>query len=133
MTRDDCLARLATVSVGRLGVTLRALPVILPVNFRLHEDRIVLRSVPGSKLDAATTGAVVAFEADDHDPDGTWGWSVLVQGIATEVTDADELAVLRSLHLNAWAFPAGEAHRFLSIDTDLVSGRRFERSQGFRT
>ena len=133
LTRDECLAHLGKVSVGRLGVTIRALPVILPVNFVMHEGAIVLRSVPGSKLDAATADAVVAFEVDEHDPEGRWGWSVLVQGVAQEVTDPAELAVLRTLRITPWAFPAGEAQRFLRIDTELVSGRRFRRSESFRS
>ncbi len=132
LTRDECLAHLGKASVGRLGVTIRALPVILPVNFAMHEGAIVLRSVPGSKLDAATAGAVVAFEVDDHDSEGEWGWSVLVQGIAHEVTDPTEVAVLRTLRITPWAFPAGEAQRYLRIDTELVSGRRFHRSEAFR-
>jgi uncharacterized protein len=132
MTRDECLSRLPTVSVGRLGVTLRALPAIIPVNFAMDDDLVVIRSVPGSKLEAATSGMVVAFEADDHAPDGSWGWSVLVQGIAEQVTDPDELAALRTLHVNAWAFPAGEADTFLRIPTEVVSGRRFEHSAAFR-
>ncbi len=107
MTRAECLAQLGTVSVGRLGVTIRAMPAILPVNFAMHDERVVLRSVPGSKLDMATTASVVAFEADDHAPDGTWGWSVLVQGIAEEVTDPGELQALRALDLRAWAYPTG--------------------------
>lgn len=132
LTRDECLAHLDKVSVGRLGVTIRALPAILPVNFRLHDGQVVLRSVTGSKLDAATAGSVVAFEADDHDPDGAWGWSVLVQGVAHEVTDPGEIAVLRTLRITPWAFPDGQADRYLRIDTELVSGRRFHRSEAFR-
>ena len=132
LTRDECLAHLGKVSVGRLGVTIRALPVILPVNFAVHEGQVVLRSVAGSKLDAATAGAVVAFEADDHAPDGAWGWSVLVQGVAQEVTDPAEVAVLRSLRITPWAYPDGQADRFLRIDTEIISGRRFRRSEAFR-
>ncbi len=132
LTRDECLAHLGKVSVGRLGVTIRALPAIVPVNFAMHEGQVVLRSVPGSKLDAATAGAVVAFEADDHDPAGVWGWSVLVQGIAQEVTDPTEVAVLRQLRVTPWAYPDGQADRYLRIDTELVSGRRFHRSESFR-
>lgn len=78
------------------------------------------------------SGAVVAFEADDHDPVGAWAWSVLVQGIAEEVTDPTELAVLRTLRITPWAYPDGQADRFLRIDTELVSGRRFHRSEAFR-
>ena len=132
LSRDECLAHLGKVSVGRLGVTIRALPAILPVNFAVHEGQVVLRSVPGSKLDAATAGAVVAFEADDHGPEGAWGWSVLVQGIADEVTDPCEIAVLRRLRIAPWAYPDGQANRYLRIDTELISGRRFHRSESFR-
>ena len=126
LTRTECLTRLASVSVGRLGVTIRALPAILPVNHLLHDDAVVIRSVEGSKLDAATAGAVVAFEADDHAVDGSWGWSVLVQGLAEEVTRPDEVAVLERLPLAPWAVDPLEAHRFLRISTELVSGRRFD-------
>lgn len=133
LSRAECLSLLPTVSVGRLGVSIQALPAILPVNFVLHDEEIILRSVAGTKLDAATAQAVVAFEADDYGPDGEWGWSVLVQGVAEEITDADELAAVRSLRIAAWAFPAGEAYRYLKIDTKLISGRKFARSSSFRT
>ncbi len=132
LSRAECLAHLATVSVGRLGLSIRALPAILPVNFALHDEDVVLRTVPGTKLDAATAQAVVAFEADAHDPDGAWGWSVLVQGVAREITAPDELAAARALRLQAWAFPAGEAYRYLRIATEVIGGREFRRSSAFR-
>lgn len=133
LSRAECLSYLQTVAVGRLGVSIQALPAILPVNFVLHGDKIVIRSVPGTKLDSATAQAVVAFEADEYGPNGEWGWSVLVQGLAEEVTDPDELAELRELHLAAWAFPSGEAYRYFTIDTQVISGRRFNKSSSFRT
>lgn len=133
LSRAECLSLLPTVSIGRLGVSIQALPAILPVNFVLHDDRIVLRSVPGTKLDAATTQAVVAFEADDYGPNGEWGWSVLVQGVAEEVTEPTELAEVRSLHIAAWAFPGGDAYRYLRIETEFISGRKFTRSSSFRS
>lgn len=132
LSRTECLALLGGASVGRLGVSIGALPAILPVNYCLLDDAVVVRTVPGSKLDAATTQAVVAFEVDHHEPDGTSGWSVLVQGVAEEATDPIELAELRALPLRAWAFPSGEAHRFLRIDTELISGRTFRVSPSFR-
>ena len=35
LSREECLSLMATVSVGRLGVSIDALPAILPVNFVL--------------------------------------------------------------------------------------------------
>ena len=131
LTREECLALLGTVSVGRLGVSIDALPAILPVNFVLHGDAVVLRSVPGTKLDAALKQRVVAFEADSYSEDGTQAWSVLVRGVASAVTAETQLAELRALPLHAWAFPDGADH-FVAIATTMVSGRRFDRSAGRR-
>jgi uncharacterized protein len=127
LSREECLSLLATAKVGRLGVSIAALPAILPVNFQLYRDQIVIRTVPGTKLHAAVAQAVVAFEVDDYAGEGTWGWSVLVRGTGAEIIDPIELAEVRSLPLQAWAFRGGEpADRFLRIETTLVTGRRFD-------
>jgi nitroimidazol reductase NimA-like FMN-containing flavoprotein (pyridoxamine 5'-phosphate oxidase superfamily) len=41
---------------------------VLPVNFCLDAERIVLRTGEGTKLDAASRNAVVSFEVDEIDP-----------------------------------------------------------------
>ena len=125
LPRDRCLELLTTVALGRIGVSIGALPVILPVNFVVLRDQIVFRTVPGTKLDAAIVRRVVAFEADDHERDGAWGWSVLVQGVASEIVDPDDLAEVRALALDPWAFENGAADRFVRVETTRVSGRRF--------
>ena len=127
LDRDECLKLLATVPVGRIGVTIGALPVVLPVNFALVGSNIVIRTVPGTKLDAATRRAVVAFEVDSFAQDGSWGWSVLVQGVCAEVADAAERASLAASAVPAWAFTDGVAERFVRIETSFVNGRRFRR------
>jgi nitroimidazol reductase NimA-like FMN-containing flavoprotein (pyridoxamine 5'-phosphate oxidase superfamily) len=127
LDRAECLRLLETVPVGRLAVTIGALPAILPVNFAIVGDRIVVRTVPGTKLDAATMHAVVAFEADSYAPDGSSGWSVMVQGLCSEVVEPAELTALGASPLRAWAFDEGAATRFVRIDLSFVSGRRFRR------
>ena len=72
------------------AITVGALPAVLPINFRLVDDRIVFRTSGGAKLDAATRNAVVAFEVDDMEPLSHTGWSVMVTGMAREVTDPAE-------------------------------------------
>ena len=121
LSRDECMELLATATLGRVGVTSGALPIVLPVNFRVVGDRIVFRTGRGTKLDAASSGAVVALEVDDFDPMGHTGWSVMITGRADEVdpADADEL---RGLALPRWA-PKGDG-RVVVIRTELVSGRR---------
>ena len=122
LTRLECLDLLGTVRLGRLGVSIGALPVILPVRFALMDDAIVLRSASGSKLDAAVAGAVVAFEADRIDHAAAGSWSVLAQGVAQVLADPRELAAAETLGLRPWA-PGGN-DRYVKIDTQIISGRR---------
>ena len=52
--RAECLDLLSSATVGRVGITMGALPMILPINFRLDLDRDLIRTTTGTKLDAAT-------------------------------------------------------------------------------
>lgn len=127
LDRDECLRLLARSTLGRIGVTAGALPTVLPVNFWLDRDRIVVRTGEGTKLDSATRGAVVAFEVDDFDPMYHSGWSVVVTGVAREVTDPGDLAALGRAPLARWA-PRGNG-KVIAISTDMISGRRIARAQ----
>ena len=120
--RDECLRLLSSAVIGRLGLSSGALPVVLPVNFLLDGDRVLIRTSPGTKLDRALAGAVVAFEVDDVDPFAHRGWSVLVTGTATTVDDAQELSRIRRLPLAHWA--PGTADHVVAISVELVTGRR---------
>jgi uncharacterized protein len=123
LDRDECLRLLGGAVIGRVGVSSRALPRVLPVNFRLDGDRILIRTGRGTKLDAATANAVVAFEVDDIDPVDQTGWSVLITGAARELTDPAELAAVAAQPLARWA-PHGPDDRVMAISTELVDGRR---------
>jgi len=120
--RDACLRLLASATLGRVGVSSGALPTVVPVNFRFDGRRILIRTGVGTKLDAAIANAVVAFEVDEIDPVAHTGWSVMVTGVARELTDPGELAAARTPPLARWA--PGNDHRVIAISTELVSGRR---------
>ena len=62
LDRNQCLELLQGARVGRFGTTLDAMPAVLPVNFVLLESDVLVRTIPGSRLDAAVTNAVVAFK-----------------------------------------------------------------------
>ena len=112
------------VSVGRIAISVGALPVVLPVNFAVIDDSIYFRAVPGTKLAAATSETVVAFEIDSYEADGHAGWSVLVQGRARVVTDVPTLARVTHANLNAWALP-DQADQVVEVEMSTISGRRF--------
>jgi uncharacterized protein len=120
--RDECLRLLGTATLGRIGVTSGALPTVLPINFRFDGRQILFRTGVGTKLDAATQNAVVAFEVDDIDAIAHTGWSVVVRGVARELTDPDELTEAQRPPLARWA--PGEDHRVVAISPEIVSGRR---------
>jgi len=122
LSRDASLRLLATTTLGRVGVSSGALPKVLPVNFRFDGRQILIRTGMGTKLDSAVDNAVVAFEVDEIDPVAHTGWSVMVTGMARELTDASELAVALTPPLARWA--PGNEHRVIAISTELVSGRR---------
>lgn len=123
LTPEECRRLLATVPVGRVAVSVGALPAILPVNFALLDGDVIFRTAPGSKLDAAVRNAVVAFEADSVDPVYHTGWSVLVTGVAEEVTDAATLRAVAALPLEPWALD-GLADHVVRIRSQMISGRR---------
>ncbi len=118
----ECRALLASATIGRIALSVRALPVVLPVNFALLEESILIRTGGGSKFDAACHEAVVAFEVDGFDALSHTGWSVLVQGQARVVQSPAELAEAHRARLTAWANPA--ADDYVKVSLDLITGRR---------
>jgi nitroimidazol reductase NimA-like FMN-containing flavoprotein (pyridoxamine 5'-phosphate oxidase superfamily) len=122
LSEEECAHILETAAIGRVGVTMGALPVILPVNYAMLDGDVVIRTSDGTKLDAALRGAVVAFEIDHVDPMYHGGWSVLVQGRASEIVDGAEQARARRLPLVPWA--DGNRDHFVRIRTERLSGRR---------
>ena len=51
LSEDEARKLLATGGVGRVGLTIGALPAIFPVNYKVIDGAIVFRTAPGSKTD----------------------------------------------------------------------------------
>jgi uncharacterized protein len=81
-----CLELLGRAGVGRLGVSMDALPAVYPVEFALEgDDSLLVRVGANPRVAAAARGAVVALEADSFDIAIGEAWSVLVRGVCTEL------------------------------------------------
>ncbi|MEV7738194.1 pyridoxamine 5'-phosphate oxidase family protein [Streptomyces sp. NPDC088921] len=120
--RQECLRLMAKAPIGRIVYTRRALPAVLPVNFALDgAGAILLRTSAASELVRAIDGAVVAFEADDVDAAHHSGWSVVVTGTATVVTDPAEHERLARTGPVSWVPAPPEV--FVRIEPELVTGR----------
>lgn len=119
LDRSECLNKLASARLGRVGITSGALPLVLPVLFALDGDRILIRCPEDSALKSALDRCVVAFEADSIGLDDSppRGWSVVATGLARAIAHPpiDDL-------LPAGPFvPSGSC--VVEITTDRISGR----------
>ena len=121
-TREQAMRRLASVPVGRIGFTSRALPAIRPVTHLIDNGHVIIRSDDGSAIvNAASSerGAVVAYEADDIDVSSGSGWSVLVVGLARLIEDPEEAARYRQ---ELRSLVPGETGSVIRIYPELISG-----------
>ncbi|MGW3420374.1 pyridoxamine 5'-phosphate oxidase family protein [Streptomyces phaeochromogenes] len=122
LDRQGCLRLLAGAPVGRIVHTRHALPAVLPVNFALDGDSAVLLcTAADSELSRAVDGVVVAFEADEVDAVAQSGWSVVITGHATVVTDVTEHRRLSLTGPRSWVAAPEEV--FVRIEAELVTGR----------
>lgn len=117
----ECFALAARRPIGRVVVSLGALPAVFPVNFCFLDRDVVFRTAAGTKFAAAVRGAVVAFEVDDFDAVGHQGWSVVIVGEASEIP-AHELVEIEPLPVRPWA--RGSREHVVRIRSEFVSGRR---------
>ncbi len=123
ISRQECLQLLRGQRVGRVAFVARDQPMVLPVNYAIHGGTIVLRTGTGTKLEAMRSSKV-AFEVDEFDVVDASGWSVVVQGVAEDITDADDLTagLLRDSAVPSWA--PGDLDHYVRIDPTMISGRR---------
>jgi uncharacterized protein len=121
LTEEECRGLLCTQSVGRIAVSVGALPAILPVNYAVVDDDIVFLTGEGLKLRAALENTVVGFEVDSLDEALDYGWSVLVVGVAREVTEAERDGIA-PIRVSPWA--GGDRTHLVRIHPEMISGRR---------
>jgi uncharacterized protein len=123
LVAEQCLELLDRARLGRIAVTVGAVPAIFPVHFRLLDGHIVFRTGMGTDLHTASADTVVAFEVDDVDASWDRGWSVLAVGVARVIRDDDAISDALDQAPTLWA-PGVGAH-VISILPAFVSGRRF--------
>lgn len=122
LDQAECRRLLGTAVIGRLAYTEGALPTIQPVHFALSGNRIVIPTRTGSKVAAASRGAVVAFEVDDFDPTTRTGWNVTVIGPSHVISDAAQVRALDDLGVRPWA--AASEPAYIALQMTIVRGRQ---------
>jgi nitroimidazol reductase NimA-like FMN-containing flavoprotein (pyridoxamine 5'-phosphate oxidase superfamily) len=122
LEEDDCWALLRSGDVGRVGLTMGAMPAIFPVNYVVLGDTIVFRTAPGAKLAAAADSTVVAFEVDDYERSERSGWSVLVIGPSSVLHD--DAVGFQVLADQLDPIAEGVRSSIVQIRPEFLSGRR---------
>lgn len=123
LSRTECEALLRSEVVGRLALSTPGGPHIIPINYSVIDDAIIVRTSPYSVLGTYGRDSMLAFEIDLFDREHHSGWSVVARGRAEFVTDADELDRISALcRPDPWAAGAREMH--LRLTWDELSGRR---------
>jgi hypothetical protein len=122
LSQEECVQLLRTKTVGRVGLSASSLPFVLPVRYVVDDDRILMRTGESTRMAAATSDAVVAFEVDEFDADMDAGWSVMVQGFAREVRGGVSVGPDAEEILSSWVGPMPA--RCFSIPMEIVIGQR---------
>ena len=122
LTESECIDLLARHHLGRLAVVVNGRPLVFPVNYALGDRIVAIRTADGTKLSAARN-AHVAFEIDGHDVDTAW--SVLVQGVAYDITEAADRQSELARRLRLEPLAPGSRDRWLGIHPVTITGRRF--------
>lgn len=123
MTAAECDAYLVSNEIGRVAFVSDGDVAVFPVNYRWVDASVVFRTGIGAKMDAAMLHKPVAFEIDGWDLAAQQGWSVLVKGVAGEVTDAAELTLLATTGLRPWVEHV-DRDRWVRIRPDEITGRK---------
>ncbi len=127
LDETESLRLISPGGVGRIAYQSRFGPAVLPVNYQWHDGAVVFRTARHSALDEdLQTGIAggdyqVAFEIDEIDIAGREGWSVLIQGPAHHVSEAERQSAEQA-GVEPW--PSGDRELFVRIVPSRVTGRR---------
>lgn len=125
LSEGTSMGLIATRTVGRLAYIEDDAPHIVPINYRVHDDTVFIRSLPGHKLAAASRHDRVCLEIDEIDERRRGGWSVVAHGTLELIEDPSVLAAAWDDAPDPWI--GSTEHRWLRLVIDHVTGRQTRR------
>lgn len=82
LSTHECWELVASRPVGRLAWSGAHGPTVIPVNFTVDGQNVLIRTKAYSEAARECDDTIVAFEVDSFDQDAQTGWSVLLRGRA---------------------------------------------------
>jgi hypothetical protein len=122
LDRATCMWLLATEQVGRL-LLLECAQVVVPVNYVVVGNAIVVRVDAKAGVAVSSTGSPVAFDVDVFDVFSQVGWRVHVRGDIETVVDVDCAHPSLQQRLRPWIRQPGD--RWIRISAADVRGHWF--------
>jgi transcriptional regulator with XRE-family HTH domain len=122
MTAAECRTHLANGGIGRFLFAATRGPVAVPVNFAMLGDDVVFRTDDRTAAAGAIGQHKVSFDVDHIDEALSEGWSVLVSGTASILTNPDDLRAAAGLGIQPWA--GGDRGTYIRLVATEVTGRR---------
>lgn len=125
---EECRELLCAREIGRIAVSTADGPHIVPLNYTVVEDSIVVRTTPFSVVATYGRNTKVAFEIDQFDDVRQLGWSVVARGRGDVVTDPAEIDEIRRICApHPWA--DGARNLYFRIRWSELTGRRLSGAQ----
>ena len=116
LSSRECEALIESETSGHIALTVNALPVVMPIDYRWIAGNVVFAMRDGP-LQRALVSQPIALEIDRVHPSN---WMVVVVGMATEVTDPAQQAACRDLGLR---YPSGaRTVRYFTYSPEIISG-----------
>ena len=124
LDEHHCLEYLHSARLGRIAFVSGDDVDIFPVNYACDGSIVIYRTATGTRL-ARTPREHVSFEVDGWDAAEKMGWSVVLKGIALDVSEgADPYSkVLRER--NVVPLAPGARYRWIALYPKEITGRRF--------
>jgi hypothetical protein len=121
-----CLEYLHGATLGRVAFASGDGLDIFPVNYACDGSIVIYRTAAGTRL-ARTPREQVSFETDGWDEDSKMGWSVVVKGVALDVTEGADPYSRSLRQRNVVPLAPGRRARWIAIYPKQITGRRFRR------
>lgn len=122
LERSECLELLASKQVGRVAWCGGSGPQVLPVNYTVVDCGILFRTSPYSQIEKSLYETRAAFQVDEIDDFLEAGWSVLVVGSPSYVSDPSDTPQNLKDRPEPWA--PGVRNLYIRIEPESITGRR---------
>jgi hypothetical protein len=129
LDEHHCLEYLHSSTLGRVAFQTGDDIDILPVNYACDGSIVVYRTAAGTRLERAPRDRV-AFEVDGWDAKQRMGWSVVLKGVALDVTQGNDPFSKSLRERNVVPLAPGRRERWIAIYPAQITGRRFRVGAG---